>query len=238
MALLATGATLVAFGAAGCESTQDKSSKLSQEGSRAFERTGLRIKTPSKDVEVIGTTTLQDPNGTAVAVRLRNTSDRLLVKVPLAIDVQDGGGTSLFRNDASGLDPSLVGIATLRPKEEVTWVNDQVVATDKPAKVVAVAGAEGRALNGSGPRLTLQQITQSDDVAGITVKGFVMNKSQVEQRDLVIYAVATRGGQVVAAGRGQVPRVKPGQRARFTTFFIGDPTGAKLDLAVPATSLG
>ncbi|MBJ7331861.1 MAG: hypothetical protein JHC95_18340 [Solirubrobacteraceae bacterium] len=231
-------APLLALGATGCQSTQDKAAALSQEGSQAFKREGLHVSRPNPSVRIISTTAVQDPNGTAVAVRLKNMSGKRMVKVPIAINVRDKAGKKLFANDAPGLDDSLVGIAFLRPKEEVTWVNDQVVAPATPGNVTAVAGVEAKKLAADEPRITLQQIKQREDSAGINVTGFVMNKSGVEQRNLVIYAVATRSGKVVAAGRGLVARVKPGKRARFTTYFIGDPTGAKLDLAVPATTLG
>ena len=47
------------------------------------------------------------------------------------------------------------------------------------------------------------------------------------QRKLVIYGVARKGGSVVAAGRAQIKRLKPGKRARYKIFFIGNPRGAR-----------
>jgi len=237
---LTVGLVVVAGAVAigGCESTQDKAAKLTASSGEAFKQKGLEVTKENPDIEVVDTWALQDENGTAVAVRLRNRSKDRLVEVPIAVDVQDATGKSLYRNDASGLDPSLVGIAMLRPGEEVTWVNDQVVAAGKPVKVKAKVGAEKRVLPAEEPRITLQQIEQESDPAGAVITGFVMNKSEIDQRDIVVYASATKGDEVVALGKGQVQRVKPGQRAPFNVFFIGDPTGAKVDLAVPATVTG
>lgn len=220
---------------AGCESTQDKAAKLSEGGTEAFTQKGLQVTTKNPDVEVTGSWVLQDENGTAVGVRIRNTSQRRLVEVPIAIDAVDAAGKVLYRNDAPGLDPSLVGVALVRPGETLTWVNDQVVAAAKPADVEAKIGKEKRVLEGKEPRITLQQIEEVEDEAGAAVTGFVRNKSDIEQRDVVIYGEARRAGKVVALGKAQVPRIKPGARARFNVFFIGDPTGARVDLAVPAT---
>ena len=63
------------------------------------------------------------------------------------------------------------------------------------------------------------------------------NRSEVDQRELVLYGVARKGGEIVAAGRAQVRRVKPGGSASFRMYFIGDPRGAELTISVPPTSL-
>ena len=68
--------------------------------------------------------------------------------------------------------------------------------------------------------------------------GGLVNRSKVLQRDIVVFAVARRGKRVVAAGRAAVERLKPGARATFQVFFIGDPRGARLTLAAPPTSFG
>lgn len=234
LCLLVLPAALIS---AGCQSTQDKAAKLAASSSEAFDKQGLRITKENADVEVVSATTVSDPNGTAVAVRLRNTSDQVLVGVPVAIDARDEQGKSLFRNDAVGLETSLVGVPLIRPREELVWVHDQVVAAEPPVKATAKVGPQREVLKTEEPRLTLQQIEQTSDAEGTVVTGYVANKSEIDQRNVVIYGVATDGDKVVAAGRGQVQRVRPGKRAKFNVFFIGDPTGAKLDLAVPVTTL-
>ena len=55
--------------------------------------------------------------------------------------------------------------------------------------------------------------------------------------ELMIYAVARDGKRIVAAGRGQVPKLKPGAKAPFAVYFIGDPRAGKLTLAAPPTVL-
>ena len=65
--------------------------------------------------------------------------------------------------------------------------------------------------------------------------GNVANRSAVEQRRLVVFAVARKGDRVVAAGRAIVERLAPGKSAHFTAFLIGDPRGAELSAAAPPT---
>ena len=222
---------------AACDSTQEKSEKLQKSGSKAFSAKGLRITEVSKDVKVRGKALFNDQNGTAVAVRLENTSDKTLHNVPIAVNVTNPKGKSVYKNDFPGLDPALVSISILRPGEKVTWVNDQVLATGKPAKVKVKVGAAGQA-SGALPRVDITPPKfQGDPVSGLSVVGKAHNRSDVLQRQLTLYAVALKGDRIVAAGRGGIERLRPGRRAGYQIFFIGNPKDAKVELAAPPTTL-
>lgn len=230
---------LLALTAAGCESTQAVSARLEKQSKTTLlGQKGVTVSGVSNpDVRIDDPVVLRDDNGTAVAVRLRSRGTRVLRAVPLAISVRDGGGTTVAANDAPGLDPSLTSVPVLTAERPVTWVNDQLQATGEPRRAVVKAGA-ARPLRGAVPELVLRdQGLQEDAVSGAAAVGSVTNRSRVEQRDLVVYAVARRGGDVVAAGRGQIPRLKPGKTVAYQVFFIGDPTGGELELAVPPTVL-
>ena len=70
-------------------------------------------------------------------------------------------------------------------------------------------------------------------------KATVVNRSAVDQRELVVYALARRGGKVVAAGRAVLPQAAgSGSSTRFQLFLVGDPTGARLEFEPPPTLLG
>jgi hypothetical protein len=231
VALLATAMLALT----GCESTQDKSARLEREGGGALREKGVVVTRENPDVKVVSTGAVQDENGTAVVVRLRNTGRRTLSQVPITVDVR-GGGKTLFRNDAPGLEPTLVRAPLLYPGREFAWVNDQVAASGKPGTVRAKVG-DGPAVK-DVPRITITAPRlEQDPVSGIAATGYVANGSKVEQRKLVVFAVATKGKRVVAAGRGQVPRLQAGKRARYTVFFIGNPRGARIQVAAPPTRL-
>jgi hypothetical protein len=221
----------------GCESTQAKSARLEREGAGqlAGER-GLVVRAQNRDVRAVATSVLQDENGTAVVVVLRNSSPRPLGRVPVAIEVSGPGGRSVYRNDAPGLDPSLVEATGVPASGELVWVNDQVTPAGTPKRVEARVGAE----QGGDPReLPRIQIAQprliEDRVTGVEAVGRVTNRSDVEQRRLVVSCVARRGDKVVAAGRAIVARLAPGKSASFHVFFIGDPRGARMTVAAPPT---
>jgi hypothetical protein len=227
-------AALVAGPLSACESTQDKSRKLEAKGGSLAAEKGVSVARSSKDVKILSTDVLQDENGTAAVVRLRNVSKSALWQLPVAIDVRGAGRKSLFRNDQPGLEPTLAHIPLLRPRETFTWVNDQVAATGKPKAVTAKIG-RGSAIKDAGiPKILLSSTRlENDPVSGVAAVGFAANRSKVEQRKLVVFVVARRGGRVVAAGRAQIPKLKPGKRAKFQAFFIGNPRGARLELSAP-----
>jgi hypothetical protein len=227
---------LAALALAGCESTQDKSARLERQAATKGEAgKGLVVRERSRDVRVMRTEALQDANGTAVVVELRNRSDRGLARIPLSIQVRGRDRSVLYANDVAGLDDSLVYVPSIAAGERLLWVNDQVTAAERPADVRAAVGTDARPAE-ELPRLQLSNVRlQGDPVSGVAAVGKLSNRSDVEQRRVVVFAVAREGERVVAAGRAIVNRVRPGKSAPFQAFFIGDPRGAQLEVAAPPT---
>lgn len=234
-ALMLAGALL----ASGCQSTQDKSAELEARGGEAFQEEGLKVSRQSRDVRIVSKTVLSDRNGAAVVAVIRNRTERALARVPVAIDVADGRGRSVFRNDDPGIEPSLAGISLLRPGQTIAWVHDQVLSTG-PAKRASVTAGRNRggAVPPALPEIEVGKAKLvTDPTSGVAAEGEVVNRSDVLQRELVIYGVAWRGGRIVAAGRSQIERLKPGRDATYQIFFIGNPRGARIELAAPPTAL-
>jgi hypothetical protein len=228
-------AAVVVLALAGCESTQEKSRRLAEQGQEAFTEQGLRVGRPNPRVEIVESAVLADANGAAAVAVLRNRDRDEQARLPVAIDVRRGG-RSLFRNDAPGLEQSLVSVPLVSGGGRTVWVYDQVVAAQKPDAVKVTVGMPRGAPPRSIPRLRVQGVRlESDAGLGAAAVGFVRNESKIEQRELVLHGVARRGSRIVAAGRAQVRRVKPGARARFRMFFIGDPKGAELSISAPPT---
>jgi hypothetical protein len=229
------GIALLGLAAGGCQSTQEKSRELAQEGKDVFKERGLRVAKRNPKVKVVETAVLSDANGAAAVVVLENRAKAEQAGVPVAIDVRGRRGKSVFRNDAPGLEPSLVSIPLLGGRR-IAWVNDQVVPTAKPKRLRAKIGMPRRKAPEAIPVLRVQGVKlERLEATGLAASGFVKNESKVDQRDLVLYGVAQRGDRIVAAGRAQIRRLRAGKRGRFRMFFIGDPRGADLDLSVPPT---
>jgi hypothetical protein len=233
--LLLAGAALLLVA---CESTQDKSARLAKEAEGLEKQRGLVIRKRSRVVRVGRRTVLNDRNGTAVVLELRNTSRRMLAGVPVAIDVRNGK-RSVFKNDDPGLEPSLVGVPVLRPNQRFLWVHDQVLATGKGKSVRAKVGVSRDRPPGRVPeiRITPPRL-EVDPTSGIVAVGRLVNRSRVLQRNIVVHAVARKGRRIVAAGRAAVERLKPRRSATYQVFFIGDPRGARLTVSAPPTRFG
>jgi hypothetical protein len=228
------GIVLAAAGAGGCQSTQSKSAELAAAAGTVAQQHGLEIGRESKDVKVTRATVLTDRNGSAVVVELRNTGRRTLLGVPVAIDVRKGGKT-VFANDAPGLEPSLTSVAALKSGESIAWVHDQVFAAGP--KVDVRVGAKTDPAPAQLPQIEVgTPRVGGDPTSGFAIEGKVTNRSDLLQRKLVIFAVARKDGRVVAAGRGQVERLKPHAAAGYQIFFIGNPAGAQVELAAPPTT--
>ncbi len=235
---LSVAAVFAAATLTACESTQDKSDRIAREvGTVNLAEKGKTVARQSRDVKVVRTALLQDENGTAVVVAMRNRTGRSLANVPITFDVRDRRGRNIYRNDAAGLEPSLIGTSLLPGNGTMLWVNDQVQLPEPGRKARARTGS-GRKAPKSVPRLVVSRPRlEQDPVSGVSAVGKVTNKSRTEQRKLVIYAVAVKGGRPVAAGRAQVNRLKPGKRANYQVFFIGNPRGAHLQVAAPPTRI-
>ncbi len=223
----------------GCETTQEESAKLEGQAKQvALAQDGLSITRESADVKVLSTTVVHGAEGAAAVVTLSNDSAHALRAVPIAITVRDAGGRTLFQNNSPGLEAGLVSVPSLAAHGTLRWVDDQVPAGGGPASVRARVG-EAPAIAGSVPQIAIAGVHMIDDPSnGFGAAGSVSNRSRIEQRNLVVFAVARRGATVVAAGRAVLPELAAGASLPFQAFFYGDPHGAQLEVSAPPTTLG
>jgi hypothetical protein len=226
-------ATLAAASLTACQSTQDKSAELAANGSKELlQEKGLTVGKESTDVKVTSTTLLTDKNGSALLVGLHNSSDKNLVNVPISIDVLDAKGRSVYKNNIPGIEQALASVPYIAAGGDVDWVHDQILATGKPKSVKVRVGASTAAYSGELPDIEVTDPKlEGDPVSGIEATGDVVNKTGAEQGRLLLYAVARKGSRIVAAGRGALDHLKAGTKPlHYDIFFIGDPTGADLEL--------
>jgi hypothetical protein len=238
ISLFVLGLAVVAF-ASGCETTQEKSAKLEVTGQEAATEGKIELKRTNRDLEVVDEQLLTDQYGSAVVLKVRNRSDKGQVSVPVQIDVKDRKGKSVFRNDQEGLEDGLLNLQIIGPGETTWWVNDQVLATGKPAKFDYELGPPAGKYPGKVPEIVVSKPKlENDPTSGIFVTGTVVNKSAIEQESLLLYAVAVKSGRVVAAGRGGIPKLKAnGKKTPYNIFFIGNPKSAKLEVFATPTTL-
>jgi len=218
-----------------CQTSQDKARAI-RERAQVTAPKPLVIPKPNKDVKVGETTLLHDQNGDAIVVPLTNETDKMLVSVPLLVDIRDAKGNTVYKNDTAGIDFALNHVAVIKPHETFYWVNDQVTGQGKTAKV-EVGDPEERPPKGPLPQFTLTDPRFGRDFSGVKVTGTAKIDTKVDQSHLILFAVARRGGQIVAAGRGQIKKLKHGGKpAPYVIYFIGDPTGSDVTIQAPPTT--
>lgn len=229
----AAAVAVIALVATGCQSTQSKSAEIAAELGPVKQEKGLKISKRSKDVEVVSSTLLSDGEGSAVVVEVRNQSNRDLADVPIAIDVLDAQGRSVYRNDLPGLETALTAIPYVEAGKEATWVNDQVLATGRPKSVRVTVGEGGIPYSDRIPEFTVSEPTvEGDPYSGVVAGGNVENESGGKVDRLLLYAVARQGDEVVAAGRGAIEKIKPEPKPLpYNVYFIGDPTGGAVEMS-------
>jgi hypothetical protein len=233
-------ALLLALALTGCESNIERSADLAKlaHHRRALQQ-GLSIAHVSADVEVVATTVLRGTEAAAAVVQLRNRAPRALRDVPIAIAVKDAGGRTLYQNDTPGLEATLTSLASIAAHGEATWIDDQVQASSAPASASATVG-EAPAASGPLPRIEVEGLHPGEESAtgGRNVAGTVRNRSGVTQQSLVVYVLAKRGSEIVAAGRAQLAEVAAGASVPFQAFLVGSPSGGRLEASAPPTTLG
>ncbi|HTA15393.1 MAG TPA: hypothetical protein VK781_11110, partial [Solirubrobacteraceae bacterium] len=89
---------------------------------------------------------------------------------------------------------------------------------------------------GSPPRLNVSAVHVSGTGGEAEATGTVTNRSSVAQQHLVVYAVARKGSRIVAAGRAVLPEASPGVGVPFQVYFVGNPSGARVQTSAPPTS--
>jgi hypothetical protein len=230
-------ASLVLAALPGCASTQEKSARLARAARDRPREHGVKVTKANPDVKVLATHVVHDRYGTAAVVELRSLAAKAQAALPVSIVVTGAGGRKEFANDAAGLAPTLTHVSLLAPRAHVFWVNDQVIA-DSPRGVDARVGAPTTRVPVHAPRVVVTgRLRLEHDPDGAYTRGRVANDSAVAQRQLVLYAVAQRGGKVVAAGRAGIERLPSHKTREFKVFWIGNPAGAKVSVFAPPTVL-
>jgi hypothetical protein len=237
-ATLSVVVVTAALALTGCETTAEKSAALERTAHHVhLAERGLSITKQSADVRVLGAVLVHGAEGAAVVVTLRNDTAHTYKDVPIAITVKDAHGSTIFQNNAPGLETALTSLGSLPAHGEATWVDDQVPAAGGPASVSAIAG-EPPVASGPVPRIEVAGLHPNEESGTATAAGTVRNRSNVAQQSLVVYVLARRAGTIVAAGRAILPEVPPSASIPFQAFLVGAPHGAPLQASAPATTLG
>jgi hypothetical protein len=230
-------AAAVLLSVAGCETTQEQSAKIGRAlGKQSAIAGQTSLGSASRAVRVRTKVLISSGGSTAVALELTNTSAQAQVGFPILIDVADGAGKSVYKNNTSGIEPSLQQLALLAPHATVWWVDNEVLAT-APKSVSAQIGASKASAPASIPQIETSRASASASFPGPHVSATVTNRSELAQSELAVYAVILKGGQAVGAGRAVIASLAPGTSTQVLIPVIGAIAGGTIALTSAPTTL-
>ncbi len=223
-----------------CASTQQESEKIGREGRQlSTGPSALKLGAVNHSVRVSDVTLLSSAGRTAVAAKLTGTATRPQLDLPVLVEVTGAHGKVLYSNETGGLEASLQRLALLRPGQGEWWVDDQVLTSQSATgvKVTVGTGSSPRASSSlPPPSTTTPHVAEQGGVSVLSAN--LVNHSAKAQGKVPVFAVAVRGGRVVAAGRAMVGALSghPGASVPFQIFLVGNPAGANIELTVVPTA--
>ena len=229
IALFAALLAVLAAAVSGCATTQDSNKRAAVQADRTIaSREPLTFKGTDPNVRVVSTAVVNGKSGSAVVAVLRNQGDRPVNDLPIEVGpeggrpVNAGANVPYFQSHAPAIPPGA----------EATWVyvshrplgsSHAFVRVGAPVKPPTTAGH-------------VSELAISDaSAAGSSARAEISNGTGIPQYDLDVYAVATRGGHYVAAGRTNLVHLGVDASSNPTVPLIGDAKGAHVQVFAPQT---
>lgn len=219
----------------GCVSTQTKNERLVLRNDRTVETEGsVRVAQINRAVAVIGIALVRGREGAVLVVSLRNGTDHPVSDLPISVGITPRHGPRRYLNDTANLgyfDTHLPGLAA---GGTLIWVLPVGRLSLPAGRLFAKVGFARVPSSTSQRTLPWIVATPSAHRAG-ALAITVANRSAVPQQQLPVYAVASRAGRYVAAGRAIVGGLRGGARTTVRLHLVGRPTGARIELFAPPT---
>ncbi|MBV9607820.1 MAG: hypothetical protein JO027_22085 [Solirubrobacterales bacterium] len=181
------------------------------------------------EISVARPVVVRATGGSAIVVTLRNDSAHVLSDLPLSVGIRPRRGRPAYLNRAANLDYFQTHVASIAPHAVVTWVFTTGRRVGSSLRAFATVGFP-QIQSVAGP--DLPRIAVSALRSGAVS---VVNRSTIPQYDLPVYAVAVRGGRVVAAGEATVAHLGTHGHTTLTVALLGNGRGAALHLTALPT---
>lgn len=223
-------------GLGGCVSTQRKNARAELVADRTLAgRDPLRVHAASRDVHVTGVALVRGRRVAAVVVALRNDGAHAATDVPVAVDVRGSGGRLTRLNGGGDLGWFATHVPAIGAHARATWVFTTRRAL--PAgRAFALAGVPSRRVrsraSGSLPQVAA---TVAGRDRGGALRVALVNRSDVPQYDLQVYAVVRDGGRIVAAGGASLVHLSSFGRAYVRLTLVGSPGRRPVRVSAPPT---
>ena len=224
-----------ALGLTGCVPTQRIAARARLVSARELASQGTtEVSRPNPDVTVGRLTLIHTQTGTAVVASLRNNASSTLTDLPISVGIHTHASHTVYLNRSANLDYFDSHVAAIAPHNVTIWVftTRRRVAGGRPFATVGVSQLHPPA-GARLPQIDLSTRTEQSAPGSVAVS--VSNRSGIPQYDLPIYAVATRAGREVAAGRAAVTHLGTGATTTLSINLLGESQRATVRLIVLPT---
>jgi hypothetical protein len=232
---LATPVAALALAAlvAGCVSTQQKAAWLHVEDARIIaSQSATVVPRPGDQAQVTRVSLLRGGPRLAIAVQLRNPTARAVNDLPISVGLRRGRRRWLL-NRAAGLDYFRTHVAAIAARSSVTWLFETTPPRGVAGRPFAVVGNEVR------PPITVATtlphidaaVRRTTQAAGrLQLQVQITNRSPIPQDELPVYAVASSGDHLAAAGTATISRLDGGASTTVNLGLIGRADDAPIQL--------
>jgi hypothetical protein len=229
--MIGSGVVLAAL--AGCTTTQQQAAwlRLNDARLRASELS-VRVAKPGGYASVEQVAAVAGVGGSAVVVRVRNIGPRPLSDLPISIGTISASGKRTYLNAASGLDYFRTHLPLVPAHGLLTWVyttHGRLPA----ARLFAEVGSRSLRAQRPLPQIQIKPERRAGAAPGV-LRLTVINRSQVPQYQLPVYAVVRRGGRYLAAGEATIGKLSGGSSSALRLPLVGH-AGGQLQFEAPPT---
>jgi hypothetical protein len=224
-----------ALGVTGCVSTQRIAARARLVSARELaSQSTTEVARANPDVTVGRLTLIHTRTGTAVVASLRNNASSTLTDLPISVGIHTHGSHTAYLNRSANLDYFDSHIAAIAPHSVTTWVliTRRRVPGGRPFATVGVSQLQQSA-GASLPQIDVSTPTGGSAPGSVAVS--VSNRSGIPQYDLPVYAVASRAGREVGAGRAEVAHLGTRATTTLRITLLGKSQMATLRLIAPPT---
>jgi hypothetical protein len=227
-AMAAAGAIgLLALGGfAGCDSTQSKNERAELRATRELKgRKPLTLGRVSPDVRAARVSVVRGKRSGAIVVELRSSARTPLTDVPIRVGVRTRGGRRVPLNAGRNQGWFQTHVPAIAAGGTTTWVftRPRELPPGRPFARVGVPGSPAISSASTLPRIEAAPVPAGSRRAA---RALVENGSDVPQYGLQVYALVSRHGRYVAAGKAELAHLGTRKRTTARVPLIGSASGA------------
>jgi hypothetical protein len=210
----------------GCVTTQQVAARERLVDARIrASQVALALGAPDPEVHVAGLSLLRARGGTAIVAELHNASGHPLTDLPVLVGLRTRTKHTLYLNRAANADYFDNHVVSIPAYGTVTWVftsGRRLATAGTPVAQVGTPQIPEPPLAGL-PQL---EVKPAAAPAGQVLSLSLTNRSGIPQYSLPVYAVATRGGRLLAAGQATVVHLGTHGTGHVRLTLLGSPSGA------------